>query len=529
MQGIVYLLKTTFINYFKRFKKQPQKAIGPFFVVFWFFIIILSYKSKKSTGIFRFEYFMVISLIYILAIMLYALYNGTKKLSSNFEMNDVNLLFVSPIKPQTILLYGIVKKLWAEIFAMFYIIVQIPNFIRNASIPILNVVILIVSVIFYQAVFCNLLKLFIFSLNTKFKKLGERIRFSIKLFIGLAAVFLIYVFVKGNVLLFINSLVKVITYNKFIGYIPVFGWMREILYYSIKGINFYFWMNIFLFVLTSIIMLYIIYNLNLDYYEDVLTGAEQLTNIKNISKNKEQYVSNNKNIFTKSFKKKELNLKNAYGAKVLFYKHINEYVKRSPIFFINIYSIILFLASVILGIFAKGVDVKIIFLASSVLLIFSAGMAGKIFTEIYSHFIFMIPDTPQRKLIYGTASSLVKSFSDSILLFVPFGILSGKSFIEIFLCIVCYVLLAAMLSYSGVFAFRVSRFIGFDGDISQAIFFIFFQFFILAGLYIVINLVTLGFKYFNGYTIYLSYILYSFVFSILSFIGGIGIFKDTEF
>lgn len=493
----------------------------------WVILIFLSYKNRKSTSTFKSEYFIAMFLTYVLAAILYSLYSGTKKISSNFEMSDVNFLCVSPVKPQTILLYGIIKKLSAEIFAMFCIMIQIPYYIKNSNAPILNVIFLILSFIIFQAFFCNILKLFIFALNTKIKKLGEIIRSIVMLFLGLIFVFFVFVFIKGKIFETINSLIKVLVYNKYIAYIPVFGWMREIVYQTLKGINFYFYVYIFLFAFISFIMLYIVYNLNLDYYEDILTGAEQLTSVRNIRENKEKYTNNN--IFTKPFRKRELKLNNIYGAKVLFYKQLNEYIKRSPIFFINIYSIILFLTSILLGIFAKGTDIKLIFLVSTGLLFFSAGMAGKIFTEINYPLIFMLPDTPQRKLLYGSASSIVKSFSDSILIFVPFGILSGKSILEILICIICYVLLSAMLSFSGIFAFRISRFFGFEGVMTQSMFFVFFQILLMAILLIFVLVKMLVFKDFNGYSIYLVYILYSLILSVLFFKGSIGIFKDTEF
>jgi hypothetical protein len=123
----------------------------------------------------------------------------------------------------------------------------------------------------------------------------------------------------------------------------------------------------------------------------------------------------------------------------------------------------------------------------------------------------------------------VKAGTDSLLLFLPFGILSHSSVFEIVICIICYVALAGMLSYSGLFAFRIAQFLGFDGLVAQGVLFMLFQMFLAVPLVIIAAVVTLGFKVIGGYSIYLSFLLYSFIMAFLFSFGCIGIFKDTEF
>lgn len=529
MKALSFLLKTTIINYFKRLKEKPQKAIGPVFVILWFVIMFLPKGNSHGFKGMGFEIFVGIFLAVLLLMFLFTLYSGTKKLDSHFTMSDVNFIFTSPIKPQTVLLYGVIKKIALELLTSMYILYQIPNALGNFNVPAANQIFLIIAVIIFQLVFSNILKLFIFALNTKYKKLGEIIRAAVKTVLVLIVLGAVFVVVKGDIMDSLERILKVVTYSSWVGNIPVIGWMREITVLVIKGLNISAFLYLALFLLLSALMLYITYILKLDYYEDMLSSAEVLTAAKNTKMTKETAVRGSNNALFKPIRKKGLKLDNIYGAKVLFFKHLNEYVKRSFVFFINTYSLILLAASIVLGIFAKGIDIKIIFLASCGLLFFSAGMSSKIYTEIYHYFIFLLPDTPQRKLFYGIASSLVKAVTDSVLLFLPFGIMAGTTIFEILLCMLCYVLLAGMLSYSGLFAFRIAQFFGFDGLIAQGLLFTFFQLFLAIPLIILAAVTTIGFKSMNGYTVYLSAMLYSVIMGILFSLGNVGIFKDTEF
>lgn len=528
MKALTYLLKTTIKNYFKRIKEKPQKAVGPIFVLFIFTMMFMPGKKTNASGISA-EIFVSLFLLFTIAIFLFALYSGTKSVDSKFSMSDVNLIFVSPIKPQTVMLYGVIKKIALELLTSFYILYQIPNVLRNFKVPVINEVLLVLSYIVFQLVLCNVIKLLIFALNTKYKNLGEIIRGIIKAIILFAVVLIIFLVVKGNFISFNKTLIQHITYDSWVKYIPVFGWIKEIALQTIKGITISYAVYVLLMFALSAVMLYIIYNMELDFYEDMLSSAEVNERVVEAKSGKNVSGTGKTPGIFKPLRNTPLELKGVYGAKVLFFKHMNEYKKRSLVFFINTYSIILFIASIILGIFAKGMTIKPIFLIAGLLLFFTAGFGGKIYNEIYNEFIFLIPDSPQRKLFYGISSSLVKTFTDAVLLFLPFGILSKTSVIEVLLCIVCYVVIGGMLSYSGLFAFRIAEFLGFTGPISQSILFMFFQMLLIVPAFLITLFLTAFFAKFAGLAIYFGLICYGLSAALIFSFGCIGILNDMEF
>ncbi|AJA47212.1 hypothetical protein CPAST_c11120 [Clostridium pasteurianum DSM 525 = ATCC 6013] len=529
MKALIYLLKTSIINYLKRIKEKPQRSIGIIFTLIWVGVLLLPRKNSSENDI---SLTICVSIFVILTLVtfLFSLYSGTKKVKSKFSMSDVNLIFVSPIKPQTIMLYGIVKKIALEFFTSIYILLQITNVIKNLKITPMAQILFFISYIIFQLILCNCLKLFVFALCSKYKKVGFIIRSFIKSFILVLAALITFIVVKGDIKSFAVKFGETLTYNSLFKYIPLFGWMREIALQTITGVKSSYFVYIILITALSLLLIYITYSMKLDFYEDMLSSAEFNEDIKNVKNSKISSNNNKKGFILRPFKFKnsELNLKEKYGAKVLLFKHMDEYSKRSFIFFVNTYSLILLSISIVLGIFAKSMDIKIIFIIASGLLLFTSGFGGKIYNEIYNYFIFLLPDSPQKKLFYGIASSLIKIFSDAVILFVPFGILGRKSILEILLCIICYIVWGGMLSYSGLLTFRIAHALGFTGQFATAILFMIFQLLLAIPMVLIILIFTFLLKDFAGYAIYFAFLLYGVAAAALISLGCIGIFDHME-
>lgn len=530
MKALAYLLKTSIINYFKRLKEKPQKAIGPIFVAIWLGFMFIPKRSSIGEGA-PLYIFVSLFVSFILVVFLYSLYVGSKKVDSKFDMSDVNLIFVSPIRPQTVMLYGIIKKIAVELLASLYLVYQVPNILRGYRVSGTAEVMLIVSYFTFQLIFCNVLKLLIFALSTKFKGLGTIIRNFIRVLLLLSAAGIALLIINDRFLEFFENLFNSITYSSWFKYVPLFGWMREIAFQTVTGMKLSYLIYVSLILLTSGLLLYITYSMELDFYEDMLSSAENNEMVREIKSGKMKKRENGKQPpFMKpfKFKKNVLKLKGRFGAEVLFFKHMNEYFKRSIIFFINTYSLILLAVSVLLGLYAKNADIKFIFYIASGLLFFSSGLGGKIYSEIDHYFIFLMPDTAQKKLFYGISSSLVKISTDAALLFLPFGILSRSSMVEVLLCMLCYIAIGGMLSYSGLFGFRIAQLLGFTGVIAQGLLFMFFQLFLAVPAIIIIVAVSLTLSTFN-LAVYAAILIYCVSIALLISLGCVGMFNDMEF
>lgn len=530
MSALIYILRRTSINYIKRLREKPLRLIGPVFVVLWIVFMFLPNKNKNLAAASSSpEIFVSIFIIIITGFLLYAVYKGAKRADSKFGMCDVNLVFTAPIKPQTVMIYGLIKKIAVESLASVYMLFQIPNLLRNYKISSISLSLIIISLLLFQFIFCNIIGLFVFALCTKYNRLRGIIRNSIKLLLLLSAAFLGLFLFKFGFEKGLNSIGYFLTYNSWFKFFPAVGWMREICIQTLSGINVSYFIYFFLIIISSMLILYITYQMDIDFYEEMLTSAEN-NDLVYKAKNGKQVSRNNqgKTLF-KARRRVELRLNNVYGAKTFFYKHMNEYMKRGYIFFINTYSILLMTASILLGIFLKQINIRFIFLAGTALLFFSSGFGGKIYNEISFHYIFLIPDKKENKLFYGTASSFIKIIADGILLFLPFTILSHVSIIDFILCLVTYLAIGIMMSISGVFAYRAAIFLGFTGIIAEAIFMLLFQIALMAGAVVLTGIGTAGFTSFNSFSMYYSLQIYSIVLGGLFTTGAAGLFDNMEF
>ena len=111
---------------------------------------------------------------------------------------------------------------------------------------------------------------------------------------------------------------------------------------------------------------------------------------------------------------------------------------------------------------------------------------------------------------------------------MPFGILKRASIIEVFLCILCYVVIGGMLSYSGLFAYRIAELFGFTGPVSQGMLFMIFQL-LLAVPAVLIIIFAGALKGYAVYTTYFGLIAYGLLAAIIFSFGCVGILNDMEY
>lgn len=237
---------------------------------------------------------------------------------------------------------------------------------------------------------------------------------------------------------------------------------------------------------------------NGDYYEDAAKFADTYAEMIRRKKNGEMVMG----LEEKKKKFRHMTVRyQAVGAKAIFYRQLLEYRKERTFIFSK-----MTLLNLVIGIVmafamretAQESGIPQIFLLgilTYMTLIFS-GYLGKWETEIKTPYLYLIPDSPVKKLWYSTLMEHVKAFVDGVLLCVPIGILWQVNVWEVILGILIYTILQANRMYSKVLAqCVVGDVLGRTGqDVVRA----FFQMFVLgigvmaaalAGIFISMDLV----------------------------------------
>ena len=202
-----------------------------------------------------------------------------------FKPADVPLLFASPMKPQSVLMFRLMNSLGMNILVGFYMIFQIPNLVNNLHISVWSAFVILLAYILTM-LFSTLLQITFYTLSRNSEK-GK---------INIGSILIGFYAVLGIAFIAYTTITKQeigLAVFKFFGnkhtfWIPFLGWIRGMVYYSMMGNVLKTVAYTCLFVGSCIISIVIIWNVKADFYEDAMFATERvaakLENAKNAQK-----------------------------------------------------------------------------------------------------------------------------------------------------------------------------------------------------------------------------------------------------
>lgn len=518
MGPLTYLVKKNVKNSLKELIKKPTRLI--LYIVFLgflvFSIVMGTSNTKTRYGVNSIEIYKAIMLSIILFYIYSGIKSGLEKGGSFFRFSDVNFLFTSPISPQRILVYGFLKQLYTSIIMIIFFLFQIPNLYNFFPMKSYGAVIVFFN-IFLITFTTAVLGVLIYSLASKYEGSKAIMKNGLKILLGIFALGLIYYIaitkdIKTGALMYLNL--------KIFDYIPFVGWMLNLFMAAIKGINTMFYVYLMLTIAFIILIMYIIYAMELDYYEDALSATET----------KEELLANaragksNLNFGNKKLRKVDANF-NTKGAQAIFEKQLLEY-RKTGLLFVDKMTLTLVISSILFGFFAKGVGIiGVLFFSVYMLLIFS--MQGKWAGELNKPYIYLIPCSSISKIFYATLTEHIKNLIDGIALFIPCGILFKASIPSIILSIIAYASFGSVFIYADLLIRRV-----FGGNLSKPVevFLKIILLFIIVvpGIAIGFVIVSLFGGQVNEYSQYVVMIAYNVLISFISIVLSRGLFEKLE-
>lgn len=518
MKPLFYILKKSLKNTIKEIIKKPKLLIGYILAILFFGFMIAytvfmpaSNLKRGSAGVFG---------AIIIGILLFVIYTGisqgTTKGSSFFRQADVNFVFPAPLSPQKVLIYGFIQQLKSTLLILIFVAFQLPN--AKNFFPLKNYGgILLLGITFLLVFSMSIIGIFTYSAASKSKAIKNNITRGMYIVYGaLALVFLFFLIKSKNpadtAIAFFNS--------SFFTYFPFVGWFKQVYMGAIYGFNMVFFINLFLIIVTLILMMYVMYTLNTDYYEDVLAATEYK---EELLKNKK--AGNTMNWNPKGKIRKVKHKYNGTGAKAIFYRHILEY-KKSGFFFIDRMTFATAAGGVIFLFFMPQKSLSII-LYFSIYMLFLFQIQGKWTQELSKPYICLIPASSTSKVFYATLASNIKNLVDGFVLFIAAGVIFKADPISIILCALAYASFGTLFIYADVLSRRVF------GSHSKNL--DFFLKFILIILIITPGIVISAIFLFTSHNgiigSYISYgvlIVYNLAFGFLLLFLGRGVFEKLE-
>ncbi|WP_113672437.1 putative ABC exporter domain-containing protein [Vallitalea guaymasensis] len=520
MKPLFYIMKRSFVNRVKEIVKKPAYLIFYIFLILFiggFFVISFIMPSQNTSTISKIS-FELISAGSVLIITYFQLNQGIEKGNSFFRQSDVNFVFTAPISRKKVLIYGFIKEMLTTLLIIFFLIFQIPNLKNHYPISNVGIIVLILSVV--ALFFCmSLISLILYSITSQknsYRVLAKRIINGI--YIAFISWFTITLVNVKDFLTAANNVFE----SKIFNSIPVVGWFKIVLSYSTKELDGTFYMNLIFILITIVILMLLLYNLNSDYYEDVL-GATLRKEKQLAAKRAGKSV---REIKADKVKKVKGNFGSG-GAKAIFYKHMMEY-RKNGMFFISKETI---------GIVAFGIASKffmehsslrtVLYFSIYMLLIYS--MQGKWMEEMKMHYIYLIPAGSIEKIFFGTLANHLKNFVDGLILFAISGFMFKADIITILLSAITYTTFGALFVYNDVLARRLF------GSAHSKVFRLIMKLLIVLVFIVpgiaggsIIELIVLKGSPYATYFNYLIMIAYNITLSFLLLLSGRKIFEISE-
>lgn len=448
MNALLYIIRKQLKNIIRGLAQKPLALIGYILIglmlVGSLLIVLIMPSGAVRHG--NNELFSAIFTGLIIIALYFSLKQGIEKGSSYFRFSDVNLVFTAPFRPSKVLLYGFIKHMGTSLLIVLFTIFQIPNVKNNFMLRSYGIWVILLSVLFYSLLYPIVgMMLYTFSSKSSKKRvLTKRILdvLIILFVVGLAMSVLQRKSLLEGAVAYLN--------NDVFEWLPLVGQLRTIASAAVYGIGSSFWFSVGILTVIIITFIAVLYKSDLDYYEDVLAATEQM---------EQRIMAKRQGRDASLTQRKARVVKGGIsggGARAIFEKSILEYRKTSYFLFFDKSSLIIALAGVGFKYLMPENQKSIFFtLFFSAYMLFFFTVQGKWPIELDKPYIFLIPDSTGKKLLFTTLPENIKNLLDGTLLFTISYFIMKISLPIALMCIGCYTLYGAIYIYADIVSRRL--------------------------------------------------------------------------
>jgi len=427
MNALWLIIRRSAVNRFKELLKKPAK-LALYVLVFAALVGFIALSVFTTVEVYEpSPIFWFTGILFAFAAFFTgaSLIQGVSNGDAIFLMSDVNLLFVSPVNPRKVLLYGLLKMAKGALLATLFVLVQSATFANFGvgfggvlltffTLMVSVIVMSIVSLVVYNATNGN-------ARRKLAVKLGGA-----ALFLPFAVFFALRLLETGDPLAALGLAVQ----SPFLAFVPIAGWTAfgtTALIIGEIGMGVLFLgANI---LLGAGLVVYIILS-KPDYYEDTLVATETAFEIA-----RGNAVNNKKTKVAKTGV-------SGYGANALFYKHLRESFRENRFGFFSMFSVLSIIGAAVFAYF--GSELMLLLQIFMWIQLFLIAM-GRGLKETYTHYIYMIPASSFSKIIWSNMEGMFRAFAEGVLIFGIAGAVARADILIILGCIAVYTLFALLL------------------------------------------------------------------------------------
>ena len=451
MKALIYLTKRSFINNLKRAVRKPSTLIALIFgIVYGVFIIFSLGTLAVSVHIDS-----VNGLLAILSVWsIYGILGNFMAYSSRkgiiFRPGHAHFVFTAPVNPKLVL----VASAWMNYLAsvIIWLLIGIAAVTVFGVSPVGAVLIVFAGCVI-ELIFEMSVMVFLYTNDHLPEKFIKAVGVLIKvLMAAFTLAIVLYFRINGLSLESAWALLDM----PWLQMIPVIGWQIAAYRLILLGPT-------VLNVICTVLYLGVVafsaaaaLRMKCDggYYEEAAKFADDYAEIRQRQQNGEMVtgLSGKKRRFRRVKEKIT-----GRGARAVFYRQLLEY-KKEKFFILSKMTLICAVIALIFSYsFREAVDETgrpeffLLGIVAYVSLIMS-GYLGKWESELSSPYLFLIPDSPFKKLWYATAMEHIKALADGCVICIPIGIFWQIHPLYIVLCILAFVVIQADRLYTKVIA-----------------------------------------------------------------------------
>lgn len=413
MKALFYLLGRTIVNRVKSIIRKPGASIAYIVLIALFAWMIFFGAEHSEIGEVRnLDVYRAFVLGYLGLIFVMSISRGLKSGTTMFNMADVNLLFTSPIKPPSALIYGIMRQAGILILASLVMLAQYSNLRLNFGLGADAIIGLMIGYIL-MGICAQLFSANLYALCARKPERRKTINIVIRAFLVLLAGGIVYFTMQnGDIIGALRSFFG----NELWLYVPVLGWSMAIAFYAAISNWLMASLFIFLMLLSCGGLILWLFKSADDYYEDALTVAETTKAAKDAAASGSAVASSGK--ASKRAKRDGAPLK-GNGASAFFYRAMREQ-SRTTLWLFSL-STIAAIASAVFGMFVLGEmdaggGIWGILIFGAYMLVFLS-MTASIGKELMRHYVYIAPASPFLKLIAISTPQLLRYVADTVVFF----------------------------------------------------------------------------------------------------------------
>lgn len=327
-----------------------------------------------------------------------------------FQPADVNLLFSSPMKPQSVLLFRLMMQIGTSLLLSLYLAFQLPSIISGTGMPVWAALTLLGTWVLLL-VLGKFLQVLLYSLSATHPSFRARMRptlVGVLLLIGGA--FLLYW--KSTEAEPLDAAISFFNAPA-TRYIPVWGWLKGGVMFAFEGNLPATLLSLGGTICLTALLLFIIYRIRVDFYEDAMAKSQETAELQERAQNDGKSLVKRKK--DRSEKLRRDGLSRGTGASVFFFKtmynrfrfaHFHVFTKTS-----ETYLAVAAVSAVVLRFYVESTSLTPVALALAVMAFFRS-LGNPIADDTQKDLFLIVPENAWKKVFWSMLGGTLNTFLD---------------------------------------------------------------------------------------------------------------------